>query len=516
MTLSEKFGQLWMSSTARQVFAILTTVAVVVSVITVTAIIGTPVKPSDIISAISNSDDPDESGSVPADSVSVTTGESGMAESGPDSGSPASVDGKSDSVESKSSSRISSMISSILSGTSSQNSSGSPSPTTGQTGGKEYYRSQIGIWYTVWWQNNNASNPYKAMYSHWADWSRMEPVRGFYSSGDPEIIKTHMSLFNKYGIDYVLLDDTNGHGNDAGSIGANIDKVFATVRSMGAGKAPQVAIALGGEFNNGTAADPYGSRQSEADLVYSRYAQNYSDIYFKWKNKPLMVSYGLVKYQSWNDIRFTVRRATGNVNEWRFSGTPLPATGLWGWVFNSQVDNTEVYGVVPGFNKGPIQGNTANSTMDQIKREKGDHYMGMWLGAIAANRETIVITSWNDFAEEPSIEAMNPRPDSQVTLDAARVGWPMDVRHARDLQNGDDRHNIWLDYYGVHAPYWYEEITWAYASLKTTLLENYYYRETGSADVYQYKNRQLVKQTEMPHGHPVIKIPDGYFEWFLG
>lgn len=492
----------------KQILMIVAIVVLVVTAVTLAALYAgadrTPAESSEGAGSVSISDQ--ESGSSEDGSAESETTESQEPSEDPSSENPAISSAISSQTFSQASSRVSSQ---------GESKAPTPLPTEPANVAETYYDSQIGIWYTVWWQDNDPANPYKAMYQHWPDWSRMEPVRGFYSSGDPEIIRTHMSLFNEYGIDYVILDDTNGHGNDAGSIGANIDKIFSTVRGMGSGKAPKLSIALGGEFNNGAAADPYGSRQAEANLIYDRYTQSYSDVYFKWKNKPLLVSYGLVKYQSWDDLRFTVRRATGNVNEWRFSGTPLPSTGIWGWVFNSQVDNPEVYGVVPGFNKGAIQGNTADSYMEQIKRRQGEHYMDMWLEAIKADRETIVITSWNDFAEEPSVEAMNPRPDSQVALDAARVGYPYDVRHNRDLQNGDDRHNVWLDYYGNHAPYWYEEITWAYASLKTTLLDGYYYRETDKPEVYRYLNGELEHQDAMPHGHPVIKIPAGYIDWFF-
>ncbi len=392
--------------------------------------------------------------------------------------------------------------------------SAAPTATPGPSA-RQYYDSRVGIWYTVWWQDNKDTNPFRSMYSHWEDWSRMKPVRGYYSSGDPAIIREHMGLFNRYGIDYVILDDTNGHFNDGGSIASNINSIFATVRDMGEDNAPQIAVALGGAFGDPNAADPYGSMQKEADYIYTRYASDYDDIYFSWKNKPLLITYGVVKYMTWEDPRYSVRRATGNVNEWRVSGTPLPETGIWGWVFNHEVDNPEVYGVIPGFNKGVIQGDTASTWMDQILRRQGEQYMDMWLAAIKANRDTIVITSWNDFAEEPAIEAMDPRPDNEVMEDAQRVGYPFNIRHIRDLSNGTDRHNIWLDYYGTHCPYWYEEITWAYASLKTTLLDGYYYREESDPDVYRYKNGELEKQSAMPHGHPVIRIPDGYFSWFF-
>lgn len=502
MKIKNLFQKVKLTPLVKQITLIVITMSTVIAMISITAILGAPDKR--ILDLSKNESAPgsyidNDSTEKSSENQSTILSQNSTNKSGSGIASSISTNGQK---------------STILSSSIKQSSQTSTSASTTNTLEKQYYKSEVGIWYTVWWQDNKANNPYKGQYQHWADWSRMEPIRGYYSSGDSEIIKTHMNLFEKYGIDYVILDDTNGHGNDAGSIGSNIDKIFATVNGMGAGNAPELAIALGGEFNNGEAADPYGTRVTEANLIYSRYATSYNDIYFKWKNKPLLISYGLVKYQSWDDNRFTVRRATGNVNEWRFSGTALPSTGIWGWVFNSQVNTQEVYGVIPGFNKGAIQGDTANSVVQQIRREQGNHYMQMWLDAIKANRETIVISAWNDFAEEPSIEAMKPRSDAQIAIDSARVGYPYDVRHARDLQNGTDRHNVWLDYYGNPVPYWYEEITWAYTSLKTTLLDGYYYKEEGSSSSYQYKNGQLIKQDKLPAGHPLIRIPAGYLNWF--
>ncbi|MHB8963457.1 MAG: glycoside hydrolase family 71/99 protein [Saccharofermentanales bacterium] len=395
---------------------------------------------------------------------------------------------------------------------------GSSQPASSNADGqKEYYTSKIGMWYTVWWQNKEESTPvqFRTYASHWEEWSRLEPVRGYYSSGDPAIIKEHLSLFHQYGIDYLIIDDTNGHLNDNGSIAYNITQLFKTAKEMGADKVPQLAIALGGSLSNSEGTDQIRSRNLEAGMILKNYIDIYPELYFEWKGKPLLVSYGLTKFFNWTSDLFAVRYATGSFYEAFFSEEGVPDTGFWGWVFSGQSDNDEVYGVIPGFNKGKIPASTPGAYWSQIKREQGEHYMDMWLEAIKADRETIVITSWNDYAEEPAIEAARPRPDAMIDEAAKRLGSPYDIRHERDKLNGADRHNVWLDYYGELAPYWYEEITWAYASLKTTLLESYYYREEGSDTMYQYLDGELNEQTEKPHGHPVIRIPDGYFDWFF-
>lgn len=379
---------------------------------------------------------------------------------------------------------------------------------------KEYYSSKIGLWYTVWWQSKDPDiyPQYSRSAEHWEKWSRIKPVRGEYSSGDPRIIKEHTELFARYGLDFLLLDDTNGHYADHGSIAHNIDKIFETVRATGS--PVKIAVALGGSFNLPDAENTIAMRNEEADIVLEEYAEGYSDVYFKWKGKPLLVSYGFSGYFHWRDDRFSVRYATGSVNEGIVSGY-VPSTGLWGWVFNNQTDTEEVYGVIPGFNKGEIQGNVPNETMDQIRRENGLYYMRNWLSAIKADREVIMITSWNDFAEEPAIEAALPKSDVQIDSAVKDAGYPMQTRHERDKLNGRDRHNVWLDHYGDPAPYWYEEITWAYMALKNGLLDGYYYREESADKFYRYTGSGLTEIEVLPHQHPVILIPDGYFDWFF-
>lgn len=383
-----------------------------------------------------------------------------------------------------------------------------------KTANREYYSAKTGLWYTVWWQDNaeKTPEPYRRHEEHWKMWTRMTPVRGTYSSGDPEIIKEHMALFSRYGLDFVLLDDTNGHGADYGSIDYNMDQIYNTVSVME--NAPKIAVALGGTFNLPENENTVPERNQEAGIIYQKYFEKYPETYFSWKDKPLLVSYGFSSFFHWDDDRFSVRYATGSVNEGIHSGY-VPKTGLWGWVFNNQTDNQEVYGVIPGFNKGPIPGSTKDSVMDQIRREQGSYYMKNWLEAIKSGREVIMITSWNDFAEEPAIEAALPKSDEEIDPIAKQIGYPMDLRHERDKKNGSDRHNIWLDYYGQPAPFWYEEITWAYLALKTTLLDGYYYREEGEDGFYQYLEGALVPQTQQPHGHPVILLPKGYFDWFF-
>src|SRR5437879_5434231 len=79
-------------------------------------------------------------------------------------------------------------------------------------------RPQLGLWYTVWWTKDD-------QFGHWANCHRF-PARGRYSSGDPAVIAAHYAQFRDLGVDFLILDDTNGVGNDGGRINENIRAWF--------------------------------------------------------------------------------------------------------------------------------------------------------------------------------------------------------------------------------------------------------------------------------------------------
>ena len=91
--------------------------------------------------------------------------------------------------------------------------------------GEPYYSSQVGTWFTVWWTAKGEKT-----FDHWTakDWTRVKPIDyGYYSSGDEDYL-THVLLRLKYiGIDFIALDDTNGHWNDYGLIAENMAAIWA-------------------------------------------------------------------------------------------------------------------------------------------------------------------------------------------------------------------------------------------------------------------------------------------------
>ena len=89
----------------------------------------------------------------------------------------------------------------------------------------------------------------------------------------------------------------------------------------------------------------------------------------------------------------------------------------------------------------------------------------------------------------------------------------LDYRRARGLKHTD--HTLWTDTYGEPAPNWYIELTTGYSMLRFGPLAGYYYREESSKLIQQYVDGGFVPTAGglLPHGHPVIVVPDGYLAW---
>jgi hypothetical protein len=83
---------------------------------------------------------------------------------------------------------------------------------------------KIGTWYELYWQTPDSTWPGQ----HWALWTRYKPVGGYYSSGDPSVVQSQFAQIKAAGIDYVLLDHTNGIWNDNGEIEKNAKSIFDT------------------------------------------------------------------------------------------------------------------------------------------------------------------------------------------------------------------------------------------------------------------------------------------------
>ena len=355
-----------------------------------------------------------------------------------------------------------------------------------QKTGDEYYSSEVGTWYTIWWQAEG-----HASYELWyrSDWTRLKPVDyGYYGSGDTDYLTSVLARMKYIDIDFVMIDDTNspetGYYTD---IATNLYRVFKTASQMD-GFAPKLAIATGGAIRDFDNAE---QQQADFDRYYNSVYKRYAELFYHYEEKPLLLMYVAnkpdVRYQD-NQNRFTQRYGTGFISWQNLSNdTSLYTTqGNWGWVWDMQNEGTEVIGVQPGYNKGH-QG----PYFKPFPRDNGVRYTQMWLDAIKKNPQFIMIASYNDHAEETGWEATTP-----IRKPIASAG--------QDCEGED--------------PYVYEKITEAYLALRYGYIEGFYYQVENTKQVYQCVNGYLekVKSTAAEKaGEPVILLPEGYIEWEL-
>jgi len=107
-------------------------------------------------------------------------------------------------------------------------------------------RPSIGLWYTAWWTKDD-------QFGHWRNCHHL-PTRGRYTSGDPVVIADHYRQFRELGIDFLIMDDTNGVGNDAGRINDNIRALFYFMDARPAAERIPICIGGGGEMRGRRAA----------------------------------------------------------------------------------------------------------------------------------------------------------------------------------------------------------------------------------------------------------------------
>lgn len=342
--------------------------------------------------------------------------------------------------------------------------------------GDTYFNSQVGTWFTVWWTKEG-----EPTYDfHWFQECRLKPVDyGYYASNDPDYLQSAFARIKEIGVDFLLLDDTNGHWNDQGLIRRNMWACFEEASKMGE-FAPQIAIATGDPVRN---AD-YAGQQKEFDAYYEM-KEKYPEVFYQYQGKPFLLMYvaGVAgaRYDD-NQDRFTLRYGTGYISWQNFTeDTTLYTTqGNWGWVWDMQNEGTEVMGVQAGYNKPHHR---------FVARENGKHYIEQWLAAIKANPNVIVLPSYNDHCEETGWEATVPTrpplPDQE-----------------QDVPDAD--------------PYLYEKITEAYMALKYGYIEGFFYQPEDDMQVYRCVNGTLVKVASQDAGkEPIILIPSDYIEWEL-
>lgn len=374
-------------------------------------------------------------------------------------------------------SKSSSPVASVHSSAPSKSTVSSPIKPTAAPA-RQYYQSEIGMWYCVWWDSEEMDSYFYE--HHWLAETRVKPARfGYYATDDTKKLEYDFNYFNKIGVDYLILDDTNNHMADSGNIASHINTCFKVANNMGVSKAVRLSFAGGNPLLNNN----LEGMQAEMD-IFAGYAAKYPNLYYNWKGKPLFVNFNTPVNFKFTDTknRFTIRNSCGHTSEALGYAAKynLNTNGLFGWVFDIQFDGSDVFGINPGWSRSH---NGLQSGAAPKSRENGEKFTKMWLDAVKTKPKTIVIASWNDHAEETGIEAVN-------------------LKEAIPGRENESKN-----------PYMYEQLTEGYLALKTGYLEGFYYRAEHESQVYNYSGKALNKVSAVPDNKVVIVIPDDYYSW---
>jgi len=323
-------------------------------------------------------------------------------------------------------------------------------------------RPQIGLWYTVWWTEDD-------QFHHWSDCRRF-PVLGRYGAGDPDIIAEHFAQFRELGIDFLIMDDTNGYGNDGGRIAANIRAWFEFMDARPETERVPICIGGGGEMR----AEGAAGQQRAADFYWETWAPRPS--YFRLDGKPLLLvdtddNYGP---GDWDDPRFAVR--------WAYNGDNFESMArrkTWGWGSYAPAPILEeCMSIWPGHRFAARVREHGSDAVEEA-REGGQLYVREWLRVLKAGPRFVTIADWNNFQEESALE------DSYT----------------------------WEDAWGYAAPGLYTRITRAYSRLRAgRLVEGECYRDEAQPDVYLFDGERLVRQEAAPRRAATIVVPAGVLQ----
>ena len=323
----------------------------------------------------------------------------------------------------------------------------------------------IGLWYTVWWTKDD-------QFKHWINCQRF-PTRGHYTSGDPSVISDHYKQFRDLGIDFLIMDDTNGVGADSGKINDHIRAWFDFMDRRPEKEIIPICIGGGGEMR----AEGRAGQQRASDIYHRLWAQRTS--YFQLEGKPLLLvdtdhNYGPGDF---DDKRFTVRWVY-NGNNYEF----MARRQTWGWGAYEPVPILkECMSIWPGHRFPKYVAEQGKDPLEQA-REGGRLYVRMWLRVLKAKPQYVTIADWNNFEEDTAIE------DSYQ----------------------------WEDRFGFAVPDLYRRITRAYSRLRNgEFVKGEYYQDENKPDIYLFDGRRLIPLKAEPNRCAIIIVPTGTLDCMM-
>ncbi len=252
-----------------------------------------------------------------------------------------------------------------------------------------------------------------------------EPLYGYYDTDDRWVLRRHAELLAAAGVDVIIFDNTNGTMTWKDSYDV-LFEVFAEARKDGV-KTPQIAFLL-----------PFGPGENTTAQLHMLYEDiykegKYSDLWFYWKGKPLIMAYpdGLldsedpVDREIWSFFTFRPGIAPYNVssdalrmNEDTLWKQATHRNRYWSWlsvypqVINTNPDGTpEQMAVSVAQNWSAERGLTAMNGENIFGRTytskgydtsenallKGANFAEQAGRALEVDPEFVFITGWNEW-----------------------------------------------------------------------------------------------------------------------
>ncbi len=385
----------------------------------------------------------------------------------------------------------------------------------------------VATWFTNWYNTTDTSNQgNKNVVPHippnfWNFTQRdinKTPVIGWpstncniYNSNDINTIDTQIEAMVNANINLIIIDNTNGWSSNT-RVRASTDALFSRMenrRSSGLSWI-RIAIGLGYEFwgegtciGNGYTFPGWDTQLSNQrtvlDLIKAQYVIPYSQIYFNYLNRPLVIAYiaddrDYPLPTPWHYNDFTVINAVnwGYTHGYKngtkfFNGMDSKRYWGWGgWMQNQQQllpFNKEQMAIMPGTH---IYWTTGGTNINREWVSSGDYYINSWKRVVDVNPNIVTICDWNNWNEETAIEGC-----------LGTAGWK--------------------DYHGGNQYDWYLQITKAYSSIfKNGIIPTgTYIRDENYSYYYYWNGSSATSRTSistLPYYKPIIILPH---QWCL-
>lgn len=228
---------------------------------------------------------------------------------------------------------------------------------------------------------------------HW--WG--QPEAGYYRAEDPWVIRRNLSMLADAGVDAIFFDVTN-----AFTYPETVKAVCEVIRSMRAqgDAAPQIGFIAH--------ARPGFTQQKLWDEWYSKGL--YSELWFRWKGKPLMLGVRDAKHDDGTPLPDEVK----NFFTWRDSWAWQPGAGKWPWLDtspqrpNPDPDNPNINEETPVASAshptsflGKSYENEKQPPVDAqgltSVTNEGRYFEQQWKGALKLDPEVVFVTQWNEW-----------------------------------------------------------------------------------------------------------------------